>query len=227
MSSLCHRLWIFIKIRYCGVCGLYYSKLNDLDGWNDKSNCECSFALSSSGKNYTSDKILDLHFSLAICFDFWRTDHWSRCGYERIGIRQPIRPPDHQPNIWSIRIFVSRELKDLCGILRRDCRKETADGRADGLLMNRVHIHKIQYSQKNHCNYKVNRCLARYSPRATTTSQPTNRAPNEHWPNMPVLGPKSNFLGAGSKTFGTLISGFRWNTFFVLKTLIGEAPIDH
>ena len=27
--------------------------------------------------------------------------------------------------------------------------------------------------------YKVNRCLARYSPRATTTSQPTNRAPNE------------------------------------------------
>ena len=28
-------------------------------------------------------------------------------------------------------------------------------------------------------NYKVNRCLARYSPRATTTNQPTNRAPNE------------------------------------------------
>ena len=27
--------------------------------------------------------------------------------------------------------------------------------------------------------YKVNRCLARYSPRATTTSQPINRAPNE------------------------------------------------
>ena len=27
--------------------------------------------------------------------------------------------------------------------------------------------------------YKVNRCLARYSPRATTTNQPTNRAPNE------------------------------------------------
>jgi len=26
---------------------------------------------------------------------------------------------------------------------------------------------------------KVNRCLARYSPRATTTSQPINRAPNE------------------------------------------------
>ena len=27
--------------------------------------------------------------------------------------------------------------------------------------------------------YKVNRCLARYSLRATTTNQPTNRAPNE------------------------------------------------
>ena len=27
--------------------------------------------------------------------------------------------------------------------------------------------------------YKVNRCLARYSPRATTTNRPTNRAPNK------------------------------------------------
>ena len=27
--------------------------------------------------------------------------------------------------------------------------------------------------------YKVNRCIARYSPRATTANQPTNRAPNE------------------------------------------------
>ena len=26
---------------------------------------------------------------------------------------------------------------------------------------------------------KVNRCLARYSPRTTTTNQPTNKAPNE------------------------------------------------
>ena len=32
------------------------------------------------------------------------------------------------------------------------------------------------------CN-KVNRCLARYSPRATTTKRPTNRAPNKPaWP---------------------------------------------
>ena len=41
----------------------------------------------------------------------------------------------------------------------------------------------------------------------------------------PFLGPKSNFLGAGSKNFGTLVSGFQWDTFFVLKTLIIEAPI--
>ena len=32
-------------------------------------------------------------------------------------------------------------------------------------------------------SYKVNRCLARYSPRATTTNQPTNRALNKPaWP---------------------------------------------
>ena len=29
------------------------------------------------------------------------------------------------------------------------------------------------------CIHKVNRCLARYSPRATTTNQPTNSVPNE------------------------------------------------
>ena len=30
---------------------------------------------------------------------------------------------------------------------------------------------------------KVNRCLARYSPRATTTNRPTNRAPKKPaWP---------------------------------------------
>merc|ERR1711954_614289 len=52
------------------------------------------------------------------------------------------------------------------------------------------------------------------------------------WPKMPVLGqiwpflgPKSNFLGAGSKNFGTLVSGFQCDTFFVLKTLISGAQI--
>ena len=46
---------------------------------------------------------------------------------------------------------------------------------------------------------KVNRCLARYSPRAATTNQPTNRAPNEparpgknanFGPNLDVFGQK-------------------------------------
>ena len=41
--------------------------------------------------------------------------------------------------------------------------------------------------------HKVNRCLARYSPRASTTNWPTNRAPNmpawpgPNWPNMPIF----------------------------------------
>ena len=30
---------------------------------------------------------------------------------------------------------------------------------------------------------------------------------------------------ANTIIFGTLVSGFQWDTFFVLKTLIGEAPI--
>ena len=42
-------------------------------------------------------------------------------------------------------------------------------------------------------NNKVKRCLARYSPRATTTNRPTNRAPKkpawpgQNWPKMPIL----------------------------------------
>ena len=55
--------------------------------------------------------------------------------------------------------------------------------------------------------YKVNRCLARYSPRATTTSQPINRAPNEpamarnaiFGPNLVVSGQKILFLLEKSK----------------------------
>ena len=38
--------------------------------------------------------------------------------------------------------------------------------------------------RKQNCRNKVKRCLARYSPRATTTNQPTNRAPNK--PARPV-----------------------------------------
>ena len=49
--------------------------------------------------------------------------------------------------------------------------------------------------------HKVNRCLARYSPRATTTNHPTNRAPNEparpgsKWP---ISGQIWSFLGKKS-----------------------------
>ena len=42
--------------------------------------------------------------------------------------------------------------------------------------------------------YKVDRCLARYSPRATTTNQPTNRAPNEPL-RKHIFGQKWPFLG--------------------------------
>ena len=45
-----------------------------------------------------------------------------------------------------------------------------------------LHPHEIHHcvilSSPLH-NHKVNRCLARYSPRATNTNQSTNRAPNE------------------------------------------------
>ena len=41
--------------------------------------------------------------------------------------------------------------------------------------------------------YKVNRCLARYSPRVTTTNQPTNSAPNE--PARPICAQESIFWG--------------------------------
>ena len=51
--------------------------------------------------------------------------------------------------------------------------------------------------------YKVNRCLARYSPCATTTKQPNTRAPNEpagpgknanFRPNLDVFGQKILFF---------------------------------
>ena len=54
---------------------------------------------------------------------------------------------------------------------------------------------------------KVNRCLARYSPRATTTNRPTKRAlnkpawPGPNWPKMPILGQIWLFLGKKSFFF--------------------------
>ena len=53
----------------------------------------------------------------------------------------------------------------------------------------------MRYDKKSTFRYnKVNRCLVRYSLRATTTDQPTNRAPNElarpgpEWTKMSILG---------------------------------------
>ena len=52
--------------------------------------------------------------------------------------------------------------------------------------------------------HKVNGCLARYSPRATTTNQPTNRAlnkpawPSPNWPKLSILGQIWSFLGKKS-----------------------------
>ena len=58
--------------------------------------------------------------------------------------------------------------------------------------------------------HKGNRCLARYSPRDTTTNQPTNRAPNEparpgknanFGPNLVVLGQKILIFTGEIKSF--------------------------
>ena len=63
--------------------------------------------------------------------------------------------------------------------------------------------------------YKVNRCLARYSPRAATTNQPTDRAPNEparpgknanFEPNLVVLGHKILIFTGEIKSFVTHIT---------------------
>ena len=61
--------------------------------------------------------------------------------------------------------------------------------------------------------YKVNRCLARYSLHATTTSQPINRAPNEpamdknakFGPNWVILGQKLLFFTGEIKSFGQYV----------------------
>ena len=66
---------------------------------------------------------------------------------------------------------------------------------------------------ERHLN-KVNRCLARYSPRATTTNRPNNRAPKKpawpgpNWPKMPILGPIWSFWGKKSFFFTWEIISF-------------------
>ena len=73
--------------------------------------------------------------------------------------------------------------------------------------MKRSNLTNIQY-------YKVNRCLARYSPRAKTNSQHINREPNEpamvrnanFGLNLVVLGQKILFLTGEIKSFVTHIT---------------------
>ena len=77
----------------------------------------------------------------------------------------------------------------------------------------------------SHIKSKVDRCLARYSPRTTTTNQPTNRAPNE--PARSVCAQESMFWGKkgcfwakhpnyleGSKSSGTHLSENHQGTSF-------------
>ena len=89
------------------------------------------------------------------------------------------------------------------------------------------------FSHLNQYN-KVNRCLARYSPHATTTNQPTNRAPNEParpmWSRKHILGQKRLLLGQtsyffwGSVSSDTYISENYWSTLFALFHWSGNGP---
>ena len=79
-------------------------------------------------------------------------------------------------------------------------------------ITSKVH-NKITTNSLQNVPHKVNRCLARYSPR-TTTDQPTNRAPNEQarpgknanfGPNLVVPGQKILIFTGEIKSFVTYI----------------------
>ena len=77
-----------------------------------------------------------------------------------------------------------------------------------------AHVSYLSLNCPQHVTNKVNRCLARYSPRATTTNQPTNKAPNEpamernakFGPNLVVSGQKILFFTGEIKSFVTHIT---------------------
>ena len=82
---------------------------------------------------------------------------------------------------------------------------------------------------------KVNRCLARYSPRTTTTIQPTKTAPNKpgrpicaqesiFWVKNGCFRPNSLIMLGGSKSSGTHTSENHWGTLFTLFYWLGMAP---
>ena len=80
----------------------------------------------------------------------------------------------------------------------RNCRSQIASARFCLCSRYTSHLSSLLLFYYYH---KVNRCLARYSPRATTTNRPTNRAlnkpawPGPNWPKMPILGQIWSFLG--------------------------------
>ena len=75
-----------------------------------------------------------------------------------------------------------------------------------------MHFAACIRAKRNKIN-KVNRCLARYSPHATTTNRPTNRAPKKpawpgpYQPKMPILGHIWSFL---DKAAGLTITIVIW-----------------
>ena len=71
--------------------------------------------------------------------------------------------------------------------------------------------------------YKVNRCLARYSPRATTTNQPTNRAPNE--PARPIFAQESILWGKNGRFWAKHLNYFGIEQMFLYPHI--RKPIRH
>ena len=92
----------------------------------------------------------------------------------------------------------------------------TWKGRFQHFWLSEHHLWGAHHFSSNMKTYKVNRRLARYSPRTATTNQPTNRAPNE--PARPMCAQENifwgkngrframhpNFMG-GCKSYGTQI----------------------
>ena len=112
----------------------------------------------------------------------------------------------------SIQVYLLRFNLDICGNMHQHqlrintrswCRINSMKSLSSSLNNNYqgrclawgwFQFHRICNFQQQHlrCNInKVSRCLARYSLRAKTTNQPTNRTPNEPgptWPKMPISG---------------------------------------
>ena len=79
--------------------------------------------------------------------------------------------------------------------LSKKCNLGAWTNRAERIIWIKQGTHMIQFNQLD----EVHRCLARYSPRATTNSQPINRAPmSQQWSEMQISGQIWSFLGKKS-----------------------------